>query len=83
MSDITSFLLNNIWVCIGVGVVLILIIDEVLGVSRALLSDPTEDVPFEKKNRMKASEAEIVDPLDNLEDKEDGPSVEDMLRPRK
>lgn len=83
MSDITSFFLNNIWICIGVGVVLVLIIDEVLGVSRALLADPTEDLPFEKQNRIRASEAEIVDPLDNLEDKEDGPSVEDMLRPKK
>ena len=83
MPDITSFFLNNIWLCIGIGVVLVLIADEVLGVSRALLSDPTDDVPFEKRNRDKAAQADLIDPLDRLDETEEGPSVEDMLRPRK
>ncbi|MGB0853107.1 MAG: hypothetical protein ACPGVA_16600 [Pikeienuella sp.] len=83
MPDITSFVLNNIWLCLGIGVIVVMVADEILGVSRALFADPTDDLPFEKRNREKAAKAEIVDPLDNLSEREDGPSVEDMLRPKK
>lgn len=84
MSDITTFVLNNIWVCLGVGILVIVIVDEVLGVSRALLADPTDTLPYDKNIREQAAPPpEHVDEAqDRFGNAEDGPSVEDMLRPK-
>jgi hypothetical protein len=82
MSDITTFFLNNIWVCLGVGALIIIIVDEVLGVSRTLLADPTDTLPYDKNIRDRTPPSDIINPLDRLDEEEDGPSVEDMLRPK-
>lgn len=86
MSDITAFFLNNIWLCIGLGALIIIIADEVLGVSRSLLADPTDQLPYDKNIRerenVQARATEETDQLDQFGEAEDGPSIEDMLRPK-
>lgn len=86
MPDITTFFLNNIWLCVGVGVLIVIIADEVLGVSRALLSDPTDNLSYDKNVRERENNRtptpEEVDALDRLGEDEEGPSIEDMLRPK-
>ena len=86
MPDITAFFLNNIWLCLGIGAVLIIVADEVLGVSRALLSDPTDSLPYDKnvreREQPRQTQGEEVGAQDQFGNAEDGPSVEDMLRPK-
>lgn len=88
MPDITTFVLNNIWLCVGIGALVVIIADEVLGVSRALLSDPTDNLPYDKnvrereQSRTPAPAPDELDQLDQFGNAEDGPSVEDMLRPK-
>ena len=86
MSDITTFFLNNIWLCLGVGALVLIIADEVLGVSRSLLADPTDNLPYAKAAREREHQstppAAEFDDLQNLEETEGGLSVDDMLRPK-
>lgn len=79
-AEISEFFWNNFWICLGVGVLIVVVGDEVLGVSRNLLSDGTEDMKFTADQRRKQREdAAPPDPLDDLEAEEGETSIDDFL----
>ena len=79
MNELSSFVVNNIWLVLGVGVIFVVIADEVLGLSRNLLGDETETVAQEQRREREAAEEEDEDPLDRLGETGEGARVEDFL----
>ena len=80
MEDIGQFVSENLALCIIVGVILIIIGDEVLGVSRGLLGDDADNLPATPKAREKSEET-YVDPLEETP-KEGEARIEDFLQPQ-
>lgn len=71
MEALAEFVRANLWLCLGAGVVIVIVGDEILGLSRALFGDAPEDRPPER-----APPPEPAEP-------EPGARVEDFLPPRR
>lgn len=79
MDEIRTFIENNVWLCLGVGVVAFIVLDEVFGFTRKTLGDDDDDLPATPKARAKQEE-EWVDPMDQQME-EGEPTVDDVLFP--
>ena len=82
MDEFYNLFLNNIWLFIGLGVVLVIVLDELLGLSRGMLGDDTDNLPLKPRDPKAPPPEPEEDPLDMLEETSEGQSVEDFL-PRK
>lgn len=76
MNVIVEFVQNNIWLCLGIGVVVVIVADEVFGVTRNLLGDASE-----RRRDAPAAPPPPPDPLVEREVDADEPAVEDFLTP--
>ena len=82
IESLGQFVSENLGLVIVLGVVLVIIVDEVLGVSRGLLGDDTDNLPATPKAREEADRRidEIADPLEE-EPEEGEATVDDFLPP--
>ena len=71
MAGLYAFVEANLWLCLGAGVVILIVADEVFGLSRALFGTPPEDRPPDPPRAQRPVETE------------EGPKVEDFLPPRR
>ncbi|MGB0506721.1 MAG: hypothetical protein ACPGGK_11045 [Pikeienuella sp.] len=53
MQQVVDFFLDNLWLCVGAGVILVVVGDEVLGLSKGMFGDDTDDMSMEPRNRKK------------------------------
>ena len=79
MDEFYSLFLNNIWLFIGLGVVLVIVLDELLGLSRGMFGDDTDDMPLKPRDPKAPPAEPKEDPLDMLEETSEGQSIEDFL----
>ncbi len=79
MDEFYNLFLNNIWLFIGLGVVLVIVLDELLGLSRGMLGDDTDDMPLKPRDPKAPLAEPKEDPLDMLEETSEGQSIEDFL----
>lgn len=82
MEEFYNLVLNNIWLFAGLGFVLVLVADELLGFSRSVLGDDTENMPLKPRNPNAPPPEPAEDPLDTLEETGEGERIEDWLKPR-
>ena len=80
MDRLFEFAEANIWLCAVIAIVVVIVADEVLGVSRGLFGDDDEEVAEEERAERReaaraADDAPAADP--------DTPTVEDLLDPPK
>ncbi len=80
MDEISNLILNNIWLFIGLGFVGILVADELMGFSRSVLGDETENMPLKPRDPKAQPKEPEEDPLDMLEDTAEGDRIEDFLK---
>ncbi len=80
MDEIYNLILNNIWLFIGLGFVGILVADELMGFSRSVLGDETENMPLKPRDPKAPPKELEEDPLDMLEDTAEGDRIEDFLK---
>ena len=79
MDTIYSFVSENLALVIILGVIAVIVGDEVLGISRGLLGDETENLPATPQARAKAEE-EWVDPLEETPSEGEA-KLDDFLTP--
>lgn len=77
MTAIAEFIQNNIWLCIGIGVVLVIVGDEVLGVSRSIFGDD-DDYP---KDPGPPPPAELDPWAEDQTEESKGSTIDDLLTP--
>lgn len=81
MESLLQFFENNIWLCVIIGIVLIILIDEVLGITRGIFGDDMDDVelPHQSNNQKTPPE----DPIEALQREEESAdiTVDDLLTP--
>ena len=82
MDDLYSLFVNNFWLFIGLGFVGVLVLDELLGFSRSVLGDSTENMPLKPRDPKAPPPEPEEDPLDMLEETGEGEKIEDFLKPR-
>ncbi len=82
MDELSNLILNNIWLFIGLGFVGVLVADELMGFSRSVLGDETENMPLKPRNPKAPPREPEEDPLDVLEDAAEGDRIEDFLKPK-
>ena len=81
MLQLTEFIQENIWLCIGVGVVLIIVGDELFGVTKSLFGDDADDYGFSRSARLREEKmAEQAE--EDFPEADDTVSVEDLLTPK-
>ncbi len=83
MSGLSDFVANNIWLCIVVGVIAIIVIDEVLGLTRSIFGDNMDNAPATPQARARDEAEDFVDPIDALQKEEEDAevTVDDLLTP--
>ena len=64
MTGFSEFVSNNIWLCIVVGVILVIVVDEVLGLTRSIFGDNMDDAPATPQARARDQAERALDPLD-------------------
>ena len=79
MDEISTIILNNIWLFLGLGVILIIVADEILGLSRGLLGDDSEEMPLKPRDPDAEPPDPLDDPLDHLDETSEGERIEDFL----
>lgn len=77
MQQIIDFFMDNLWLCLGAGVILVIIGDEVLGLSKGMFGDETDDMPMEPRNRHKPERRRGKK---NDNDDDNALVIDDMLR---
>lgn len=82
MDEFYNLVLNNIWLFVGLGFVAVLVADELLGFSRSVLGDDTENMPLKPRDPRAPPPEPEEDPLDILEETSEGDRIEDFLKPR-
>jgi hypothetical protein len=75
MHQVVDFFLDNLWLCIGAGIILVVIGDEVLGLSKGMFGDETDDMAMEPRNRGKQQKRDKNQP----EEEEKELVIDDML----
>ena len=85
MSAVSDFVANNIWLCIVLGVIAVIAIDEILGITRAMFGDDMDDAPATPQARARDEAETFIDPIDKLqhEEEEAEVTVDDLLTPPK
>ncbi len=82
MDELSNLFFNNIWLVIGLGFVAVLVADELIGFSRSVLGDETENMPLKPRDPKAPPKELEEDPLDLLEETSEGDRIEDFLKPR-
>ena len=82
MDELSNLFLNNIWLFIGLGFIAVLVADELIGFSRSVLGDETENMPLKPRDPKAPPKELEEDPLDLLEETSEGDRIEDFLKPR-
>ena len=82
MDELYNIFINNIWLFIGLGFIGVLVADELIGFSRSVLGDETENMPLKPRDPKAPPQEPEDDPLDMLEDTGEGDKIEDFLKPR-
>lgn len=82
MDELSNLILNNIWLFVGLGFVGVLVADELMGFSRSVLGDETENMPLKPRDPKAPPKEPEDDPLDLLEETGEGDKIEDFLKPR-
>lgn len=82
MDELSNLILNNIWLFAGLGFVGVLVADELMGFSRSVLGDETENMPLKPRDPKAPPKEPEDDPLDLLEETGEGDKIEDFLKPR-
>ncbi len=82
MDDLYSLFLNNFWLFIGLGFVGVLVLDELIGFSRSVLGDETENMPLKPRDPKAPPPEPQEDPLDMLGETSEGDKIEDFLKHR-
>ena len=84
MHELQDFISNNLWLCLGLGLVVLVVGDEILGVTRNLIGDEEERLTREAKAKYREIEKQEEEELDLIDEppKPDGPAIEDLLKPR-
>ena len=82
MDEFYNLVLNNIWLFVGLGFVLVLVADELIGFSRSILGDETENMPLKPRDPKAPPPEPEEDPLDLMADDDEGDKIEDFLKPR-
>ena len=82
MEGFYNLVLNNVWLFAGLGFVLVLVADELIGLSRSVLGDETEDMPLKPRDPKAPPPEPEEDPLDALAETSEGERIEDWLKPR-
>ena len=82
MDELSNLFFNNIWLFIGLGFVAVLVADELIGFSRSVLGDETENMPLKPRDPKAPPKELEEDPLDLLEETSEGDRIEDFLKPR-
>ena len=81
MQQVVDFIQENLWICIIVGFLVIVVGDEFLGVTKALFGDD-DDYGLSRGSRKKIEKISEEAERDFPEE-EDSVSIEDMLSPKK
>ncbi|MEM7545647.1 MAG: hypothetical protein AAF367_08935 [Pseudomonadota bacterium] len=83
MNAMGVFISENLWLTVGVGVLAVIILDEILGVSRGIFGDDGDDIDLPHKRTDDQAEAEPFDPVEDLQREEDTAEVivDDLLTP--
>jgi hypothetical protein len=83
MTGLTEFVTNNIWLCIVIGVIAVIVLDEVLGITRGIFGDNMDNAPATPQARARDEMAEAVDPIEALQREADDAeiTVDDLLTP--
>lgn len=85
MTALSAFVENNIWLCLVIGVIAVIAIDEVLGITKGLFGDNMDDAPATPQARARDEAENYIDPIDELqkEREEAEVTVDDLLTPPK
>ena len=82
MEQIADFVRDNFWICLIVGFIILVVGDEVLGVTKGLFGDAADDYGFSRREQ-RDIEKTSREAQEDFPDEDDKVSLDDLLGPGK
>ena len=82
MDQLVDFVEANLWLCIVVGVIILIVGDEILGVTNGLFGDAADDYGFSRREKRDLEQV-AREAQEEFPDEDDKVSVDDFLGPGK
>lgn len=80
MDQFVEFAANNLWLCIVIGVLILIVGDEVFGVTKGLFGDDADDYGFSRSAR-KETEEVSREAQQDFPDEDATVSFDDLMGP--
>ena len=82
MEQIAEFVQDNLWLCLVIGAVVLIVGDELFGVTKGLFGDAADDYGF-SRGEQRDLEKVAREAREEFPDEKDTVSVDDFLGPGK